>query len=193
MMRGESYAYWISRFPRTISSKRVAQVCADYTQPERPPSIIGAANTPQTAEWVARWVDGLITISRSREELQKLIEAFRRGGGEGKPMYLQVKLSYSRDDETARQGAYEQWHTNVLQNNMLEELRTPQEFEQAAQAVPSADLDKQVRISADLTQHIEWLREDLDMGFTHLYLHNVNREQATFIEAFGKAVLPALD
>jgi hypothetical protein len=108
-------------------------------------------------------------------------------------MYLQVKLSYSRDDETARQGAYEQWHTNVLQNNMLEELRTPQEFEQAARAVPSVDLDKQVRISADLTQHIEWLREDLDMGFTHFYLHNVNREQATFIEAFGKAVLPALD
>jgi NAD(P)-dependent dehydrogenase (short-subunit alcohol dehydrogenase family) len=29
MMRGGSYAYWISRFPRIISSKRAAQVCAD--------------------------------------------------------------------------------------------------------------------------------------------------------------------
>jgi hypothetical protein len=30
------------------------------------------------------------------------------------------------------------------------------------------------------------------MGFDHIYVHNVNREQQPFIEAFGEHVLPAL-
>jgi hypothetical protein len=30
------------------------------------------------------------------------------------------------------------------------------------------------------------------MGFDEIYLHNVNREQEAFIEAFGTSVLPQL-
>ncbi len=30
------------------------------------------------------------------------------------------------------------------------------------------------------------------MGFDEIYLHNVGRDQAAFIEAFGKQVLPNL-
>ena len=31
-----------------------------YTRPETPPLIVGAAITPQTAEWVGGWADGCI-------------------------------------------------------------------------------------------------------------------------------------
>ena len=49
-----------------------------------------------------------------------------------------------------------------------------------------------VRISADPARHVEWLRQDLALGFERLYLHNVNREQERFIEVFGEKVVPQL-
>ncbi len=32
----------------------------------------------------------------------------------------------------------------------------------------------------------------LDLGFDRIYLHNVGRNQAEFLEVFGRDVLPAL-
>jgi CRISPR-associated Csx3 family protein len=69
-----------------------------YTRPEIPLRVIGAAVTAETAEWLGSWADGLYTISRPPEELKKVVEAFYRGGGEGKPMYLKVQISYARND-----------------------------------------------------------------------------------------------
>lgn len=163
-----------------------------YTRPEIPPSIIGAAITPKTAEWVAGWADGLITISHPYEKLKEVVQAFHRGGGEGKPMYLKVQLSYAQDEEKALQGAYEQWRTNVFESPVLAEFRSPQQFDAAAQFVKPEDMHESVRISAELEQHIEWLQKYIDLGFSQLLLHNVNREQERFIEVFGEKVLPAL-
>lgn len=163
-----------------------------YTRPEVPPRIIGAAVTAKTAEWVGSWADGLITVSRPPEELRKVVEAFYRGGGEGKPMYLKVQLSYAQSEVEARAGAYEQWRTNIFQSDVLAELWTPQQFDAAAQFVKPEDMDKGVRISADPQQHIEWLQKDMELGFSELILHNVNREQERFIEVFGEKVLSAI-
>jgi hypothetical protein len=49
-----------------------------------------------------------------------------------------------------------------------------------------------VRVSADLDQHVEWLREYLALGFDGLYLHFVGKDQSRFIDAFAAHVLPAL-
>jgi len=163
-----------------------------YTRPEIPPRIIGAAITPETAEWLGGWADGLITISGPHEKLRKVVEAFHRGGGEGKPMYLKVQLSYAQDESAARQGAYDQWRNNIFENVMLAELQTPAQFDAAAEFVKPEDLKDSVRISADPEQHIEWLQKDVELGFSEIILHNVNRQQQGFIEVFGERVLPAL-
>jgi coenzyme F420-dependent glucose-6-phosphate dehydrogenase len=163
-----------------------------YTRPAEPPALIGAALTPETAGWVGGWADGLITINQPADRTRQVIEAFRRGGGEGKPVSLQIHLSYARTEAEARQNAFDQWRTNVFPSSIAEELELPAQFEAAAQYVRPEDLDDHVRISADLDRHRRWLREDLDLGFDALYLHNVGPNQREFIEAFGKHVLPAL-
>lgn len=160
--------------------------------PPVPPMIIGAALTPSTAEWVASWADGFITVNKPREELQQMVEAFHRGGGRGKPMFLQVHLSYAGSEEEARSEAYDQWRTNILDGSVLADLRMPEQFDRAAEFVRPDDLEGHVRISADLGSHAEWLRADMAMGFSEIYLHNVGRDQRRFLEAFGKHVLPAL-
>lgn len=49
-----------------------------------------------------------------------------------------------------------------------------------------------VRTSADLEQHVAWLREYAELGFDDIYLHHVGRRQADFIDAFAAEVIPAV-
>ncbi|MEP0879384.1 TIGR03885 family FMN-dependent LLM class oxidoreductase [Funiculus sociatus GB2-M2] len=163
-----------------------------YSRPNTPPLLIGAAVTEATAEWLGGWADGLITISRPPEKLNRVVDAFRRGGGEGKPMILKVQLSYDRTDDMARQKAHEQWRNNIFKNVLMTQLRTPQQFDAAGEFVTPEELNEHVRISADPQQQIEWLQKDIELGFDELILHNVNREQEQFIKAFGEKVLPML-
>lgn len=163
-----------------------------YTVPKTTPLVVGAALSPETAEWLAGWADALITVSRAPDEQKQVIEAWRRGGGENKPMYVQAKLSYAETDDDARQGAFEQWRTNVFASTLAADLRFPAQYDAAAKYVRPEDMDAHVRISSDISRHIGWLEDDLALGFERILLHNVNCEQQRFIETFGEKVIPAL-
>jgi probable non-F420 flavinoid oxidoreductase len=163
-----------------------------WTRPAQPPLIAGAALSEATAAFVGGWADALITINAPRPHLQKLIEAFRKGGGEGKPIYLQVHLSYAATDDEARANAFDQWRFPLLPPIVNECLSTPEQFEAAARFIKPDDLDPFVRISADVHRHLDWLNEDIELGFSRIYLHNVGPNQQAFIDAFGDRVLPAL-
>jgi coenzyme F420-dependent glucose-6-phosphate dehydrogenase len=163
-----------------------------YSRPETPPLLIGAAVTEATAEWLGGWADGLLTVSAKPDALRKVVDAFRRGGGEGKPLYLQVGLSWAPTEEQALAEAHEQWRSNVIGGEVNWNLRTPQEFDMASRFVRPADMREAVLISADLGQHAAWLAEYEAMGFSEIHLHHVGTSQCAFIEAFGKYVMPAL-
>lgn len=162
-----------------------------WSLPERPPRIIGAAITPETAEWIGSWADGLITVTGEREATKKIIDAFRRGGGEGKPVIAQAKLSWDVREAAALEGAMDQWSTNVFESPVASDLRLPSHFESVAKLVDEDAMRRNVRISSDLSKHVDWIRQDLEVGIDELYLHNVNRKQKEFIEVFGKEVLSA--
>lgn len=163
-----------------------------YTLPKEPPLLLGAALTPETARWVGSWADGLITTYKASNQQRELIQAFREGGGEGKPMFLQAQISYARSDEAALAGAHDQWRNNVLASRVLSELRRPDQFDAIGALVRPEDLQDHIRISSDDSRHIDWLHEDIALGFERIFIHNVNREQEQFIETFGEKVLPAL-
>lgn len=161
-----------------------------YSLPEHPPRIVGAAITEETARWMGSWVDALITAGQDRETLLRLIGAFRSGGGEGKPIILQRKISYALREEDALREAHEQWRTNIFRSGPLADLRMPREFEAIAEFVTPEQVAGKVRVSSDLQRHADWILEDAALGFDEIYLHNVNRRQPEFIEAFGEHVLP---
>ncbi|WP_137388731.1 TIGR03885 family FMN-dependent LLM class oxidoreductase [Rhodoligotrophos defluvii] len=163
-----------------------------YSRPNTPPRIIAAALTPETARWAGGWADGLITINKPGDQLKAMVDAFREGGGGGKPLFLQVHLSFAGSEQEARRNAHEQWRTNTLAGSVAAELKLPAQFDAATRFVRPEDLDESVRISAGLTRHIDWIAEDLALGFEEIHLHNVGRNQRDFIEAFGDRVLPAV-
>ena len=163
-----------------------------YTRPDKPPPIIGAAVSEETAGWVGSWADGLITTSRAPDELEKVVKAFKTNGGAKKPMYLKVQLSFDRTEEEALQGAYDQWRTNIFESSVLGELWTVQQFDEVGERVKAEEMKEHVLISSDPKKHVKWIREFQDLGFEKIILHNVNRNQERFITAFAKDVLPLL-
>ena len=72
-----------------------------WTLPADPPALIGAAVSEATARWCGSWADGLVTVNQPRETLERVIDAFREGGGEGRPIHLQVHLSWAATEDEA--------------------------------------------------------------------------------------------
>ena len=164
-----------------------------FTLPPEPPRIVGAALSPETARWMGSWADGLITVVGERESMQEIVDAFREGGGEGKPLFLQAQLSWAPDEATALDEAYEQWGSVQFPSNVLAALRMPEDFAAAGEYTRKEDIGKKVRVSSDPEQHLEWLLEDVEMGFEEINLHSIPRStQERFIDVFGERVLPEL-
>jgi len=161
-----------------------------YTRPPEPPPIVGAALTPETAQWVAGWADGLVTVAQPTEDLAEMVAAFRAGGGDCKPLFLQVQLSYGLDDADSLTAAHREWRTNTFASAVLADLRLPEDFAAAAEHVEHEHMREAVMVGADLDGHIERLREFVDLGFSRIYLHNVHRDQQRFIRDFGAHVIP---
>ena len=162
-----------------------------YSRPARPPPLLGAAVTEQTAEEVGAWADGLLTVSAAPDQMRKVIAAFRRGGGEGKRLVAQVGLNWAATEKEALAGAHEQWRTNVLGGEVNWQLRTPEEFDTATRFVRPEDMRESVWISSDLGWHTGRMAELAELGFDEIQLHQVGRNQREFIDAFGERVLPA--
>jgi G6PDH family F420-dependent oxidoreductase len=166
--------------------------CKLYSLPKSPPLLLGAAVTESTAEFVGRWADGLLTVSGKSDQVRKVVEAFRRGGGAGKPLFMQVGLNWAPSDDEALQSAHEQWRYNVLGGEVNWELRSPNDFDTATRFVRPEDMRESLLISSDPNQHVEWLSEFIELGFEELQLHQVGRDQHRFVDAFGAKVLPQL-
>ncbi len=164
-----------------------------YTRPEEPIQVIGAAVTPDTARWLGSWADGLLTLCGGPEDdLRAVIDAFREGGGEGKPVTCQMKLAWGREERALREDALHTWGTNLVIGQVVWEIPQPMQFEEAAAYFTTEDLDRTVRVSTSLDQHAEWAAGYAACGVDELILHNVATNQTEFIEEFGAHVLPQL-
>lgn len=168
---------------------RAAQV---YEPPDSVPPLYAPVLSVDGARRAGAWADGLITISMPADKLRRIVAAFREHGGEGKPLLLQAKLSYADSEDAALREAHEQWKTNVFAPEVSQDVSTPEQFEHIARFVRPEDVAEAVHVSADLGRHTAWLQELHAMGFERIFLHNVNRRQRAFIDAFGASVLPRL-
>ncbi len=163
-----------------------------FTTPKTTPTVYGAAITPKTAAWLADWAEGLITISKPLDELQKMVDAFKGNGGEGKPMALKVQISYSSSYDNALEGAWEQWKNNIFPSRLLADIDTADKFDDLGEKVRKEDLKDYVIISDKAEVFVEKIQQYHEMGFERIIIHNVNEEQEEFVDFFGKEVLPRI-
>jgi len=164
-----------------------------YTLPERPPLLLGAALSPETARWLGGWADGLITAGSDPASLRKIMDAFRDGGGDGKPTYLQTALAFADTPQAALEAVHRRWRHCTLDRDRLADLPTPWAFDAATARVSLRDVATCFRTSTSGAQVAEWLSRDLELGFERVYVHNVAPEQTAFLEACATTILPALE
>lgn len=164
-----------------------------WSLPAEQPPLVGAAVSESTARVVGSWADGLVTVNQPVEVLERVLAGFREGGGQDKPAYLQVHLSWAESDDKARQIAHDQWRSNVFGSTLAWNLETQAQFDAAGEFVRPDDMDDAVLISSDLDQHAAWLGEFSEIGFDRIYLHHVGQQQDEFIAVFGETVLPQFD
>lgn len=161
-----------------------------WSLPRAVPPLFGAAVSETTARTVGSWADGLITVNQPVPALRRVIDAFRDGGGDGKPVAVQVHLSWAPDDEVAAAIAFDQWRSGVLGPDLAWELALPRQFDEATRHVRPDDVCGPVLVSSDLGRHAMWIDQIAQLGVDEIYLHHVGQEQEPFIEAFGTSVLP---
>lgn len=163
-----------------------------YTRPAMPPLLYCGALSPETAAWAGSWADGLLTAQQPMDKLKEVIQAFRNNGGEGKPVTLKVQISYADTDDDALIGAWEQWRTNIFSSLVLSDTVAVKDFEAMAESVLPEDMHEHVHISSDLSVHLKAIQSYLSLGIDDVIIHNVNKQQESFISDFGREVLPQL-
>ncbi|SIR88061.1 hypothetical protein SAMN05421752_104152 [Natronorubrum thiooxidans] len=76
---------------------------------------------------------------------------------------------------------------------MTQELWTPEQYDELSETVDEQQVAANVRISAAPEEHIEWLEVDFELDVDRVFVHNVNTNQAAFVETFGDEVIPAFE
>ncbi len=73
-----------------------------------------------------------------------------------------------------------------------QDIRNPEDFAAMAKLVRPEHYTNRCEVASDLARQTENIQHYVDMGFDEIHLHNVGRNQAEFIEVFGREVLPNL-
>lgn len=168
-----------------------------YTLPATPPPIVIATSGPINAQRTGKFADGILTVGAADEKLKLLVERFEKGAKEaGKDpdtmvKILQVKVSYAATNEAAVDQAVKEWPNGGM-SFPKGDIRNPEDFEAMAKLVRPEHFKNRVLMSADLGEHVAHIQHYIDLGFKEIYIHNVGRNQAEFIDAYGKNVVPKL-
>lgn len=167
-----------------------------YTRPERPVPIYVATSGPVNAKRTGKFADGMITVGAADEKIRMLWEKCDEGCREagkplGTPKLLQIHISWARTDEEAVDQAVREWPNGGMPFPK-QDIKNPEDFAAMARMVRPGDFTNRVLMTSDLRAHIAHIQHYVAMGFDEVHLHNVGRNQAEFIEVFGKEVLPEL-
>ncbi|HET8651320.1 MAG TPA: TIGR03557 family F420-dependent LLM class oxidoreductase [Gaiellaceae bacterium] len=159
-----------------------------YTLPDEPPVIAVAAGKPLAAELAGRAADAFVNVSPDSET----IEAFESAGGQGKPKYGQITGCWASSEEEGARIACEVWPNAALGGDLTYELPLPLHFEQATEDVKPDDLAEAIPCGPDRDRWVEDIRAYEQAGYTHIYFHQVGRDQDGFLRFWKDELEPNL-
>jgi G6PDH family F420-dependent oxidoreductase len=162
-----------------------------WSRPAAPPPLYGAAVSAETAGWLAGRVDGLVTVAQPSAALERIVDAYRSGGGTG-PCTLQVHLSLARTDAEALALARDQWRNGLIGPPRAWDFEQPEDFDAATTDPDDDDLRNAVLIDADADALAERIAAVVGLGFERVYLHHVGKDQSGFLAMAEESLLPGL-
>jgi G6PDH family F420-dependent oxidoreductase len=159
-----------------------------YTLPDELPPIYVAAAGEQATKLAAEIGDGLIATSPDGDQVKNFDEL----SGGGKPKVGQLHVCWGTDEKDARKTAREWWPNTSIEGELGQELPLPRHFEQAAEMLSEDDVAENVPCGPDPEEHLDAIRQYVDAGFTHVYVHQVGPDQEGFFRFYEREVLPKI-
>jgi coenzyme F420-dependent glucose-6-phosphate dehydrogenase len=148
-----------------------------YTLPEEPIELYVAAAAPRAAELAGEQGDGLIAVAPDAE----VVEAFAGAGGAGKPRIGMLHGCWAASEEAALRTACEVWPNGGLKGPLSQDLRLPADFMAASELVRPEDVAASTPLGPDPGLWLAAIDEFAQAGYTHVYVHQVARDQEGFI------------
>jgi coenzyme F420-dependent glucose-6-phosphate dehydrogenase len=159
-----------------------------YTLPDQPVEIAIAAAKENAAELAGRLGDAFVNTAPDPEPL----ETFERSGGTGKPKYGQLTLCWAESEDAGAKIVHEIWPNAGVGGDLSYELPLPRHFEQASENVTPEDRKEKLPVGPDPARYVEQIRELERVGYTHVYFHQIGRDQDGFFRFWKEELEPAL-
>ena len=159
-----------------------------YSLPDEPPPILVAVAGDRSVDLAARAGDGLVGTAPKAAS----VDRFRENGGEGKPTYGQLHVCWAASEEEAKRTALEWWPNAAVSGTHFLELPLPTHFEEAAELIREEDIAESVVCGPDPERHLAAIREFIDAGYDHVYVHQIGPDQEGFFDFYERSVLPEL-
>lgn len=156
-----------------------------YTLPDEQPPVYVSAFGEKALEVAARIGDGFISTSPNAEHVQ----AYENKGGKG-PKAAGMKVAWGPDEEEAKKLAHEIWPTSGVPGELSQELPMPAHFEQASAKVTVDQATEGTPCGPDPEKHISAIQEYVDAGFDEVYVSQIGKDQAGFLDFYARDVLP---
>jgi coenzyme F420-dependent glucose-6-phosphate dehydrogenase len=168
-----------------------------YTRARNRPRLYVSAFAPRAAEVAARYGDGLWTLG-DPEQAPEIIDAYREGrakAGRGVGEIILHAGFHLAGDEDAAIASARKWKATQLPEVYTEDIHDPAEMVRMADARMSDEefAHEGFLVGADAGEHVERLREMLDLGPTVICLQGIgDADPLGSIRRYGEDVLPAL-
>ena len=154
---------------------------------------------PVNAKKTGKFADGIITVGAADDKMEMIWGKFEEGAPRGRqgpgrrpeappdPHLLGARPRKRPSTTRWSSGPTAAWPSSRSRTS-----RTPRTSTGIAKLVRPEDFKNRVLISSDLEVHTKHIQHYVDMGYDEIHLHNVGRNQAEFIEVFGRDVIPNL-
>jgi G6PDH family F420-dependent oxidoreductase len=157
-----------------------------YDPPSSSIPIVVSAFGPEAAKMAARAGDGLWTGADA-----EIIETWRQAGGRG-PVYSQITVCWAPTRDEAVELAHRVWPNTGVPGQLSQDLPTPKHFEQAASTVTKEMIADAVPCGPDAGPIIDKVREAVDAGVDHVYLHQIGGDQEGFCKVWATEIAEAV-
>jgi hypothetical protein len=122
---------------------------------------------------------------------KETIDAWRAAGGTG-PVYAQIDLCFGPSEDACAKTVAEIWPNAAVHGQVSQELPSPAHFGELLAGVTPEQVKGSTPCGPDVGRVADEVRQAVDAGATHVYLHQIGPDQAGFLEMARSELLPGL-
>jgi coenzyme F420-dependent glucose-6-phosphate dehydrogenase len=170
-----------------------------YTHPSTPIPLYVSTLVPGSAAFAGAYGDGMITVGGKKpEQYREILKNFEEGASEEgcdpsqMPRLVELNVAYTDDLDGAVEYFRKFWAGSFIPALFDQKIYTPKMSQQNGEVVGPDTIKRMCCISSNPDDHVRYVQQFVDLGFTDLYFHSAGPDQRAFIDGFGRDVLPRL-